>query len=64
LVEAQIAKSKRDARQLVDAGAISVNGEKADLGYRLTTGTLLHNEIALIRKGKKSWHVARWRAGA
>jgi len=44
----------------VSGGAVSVNGEKAGLDDRLTADRLLHGRIALLRRGKKAWHVTRW----
>jgi hypothetical protein len=38
---------------------VSVNGEKAAAEARLTSANLLHGEIALLRRGKKLWHVVR-----
>ncbi len=60
LVLAQVAKSKREARQYVDQGAISVNGRRVDQNFSLTEKDLLNESVALIRRGKKTWHVTRW----
>jgi tyrosyl-tRNA synthetase len=60
LVATQIVKSKREGRQLVESGAISVNGKRAALEDRVGVGDLLHGRIILLRRGKKHWHVARW----
>lgn len=59
LVEAGVAKSKREARQFVQSGAVSVNGDKVGEGFSLTEATLLHSRVALIRRGKKTWHMCR-----
>lgn len=61
LVQAAVAKSKREARELLGSGAVSLNGERVDAEGRLTPGRLLHGKVALLRRGKKSWHVTRWR---
>ena len=61
LVDAQVAKSKREAREFLQSGAVSVNGTRASVDDKLTTDRLLHGSIALIRRGKKTWHVARFR---
>lgn len=60
LMLAQVAKSKREARQFLDSGAISINGQRADQSFVLTKGKLLHQKVALIRRGKKNWHVVRF----
>ncbi|MBM4006607.1 MAG: tyrosine--tRNA ligase [Planctomycetes bacterium] len=54
-----LAASKREAREFLGAGAVSVNGEKIAAEARLTSAHLLHGEIALLRRGKKLWHVVR-----
>lgn len=59
LVETAVAKSKREARQFVQSGAVSVNGDKVGESFRLTRSDLLHGSVALIRRGKKTWHMCR-----
>jgi tyrosyl-tRNA synthetase len=62
LVESDVVKSKREAREFLEQGAIQVNGERADRDARLTSASLLHGEVVLVRKGKKTWHVLRFQA--
>ncbi|MES1173418.1 MAG: tyrosine--tRNA ligase [Myxococcales bacterium] len=59
LVEAGVAKSKREARELLTGNAIAISGRKADADTRVTQDWLLFGEIALVRRGKKSWSVVR-----
>jgi tyrosyl-tRNA synthetase len=60
LLETSLAKSKREAREFLTNGSVSVNGQKAGLDDRLTENNLLHNEMIALRRGKKAWHVTRW----
>ena len=60
LVEAGVAKSKREAREFLANGAISISSRKADAETRVTEEWLLFGEIALIRRGRKTWHVVRF----
>ncbi|MEO7034438.1 MAG: tyrosine--tRNA ligase [Polyangiaceae bacterium] len=60
LVEAGVVKSKREARELLSTNAISISARKADPDTRVTPEWLLFGEIALIRRGKKTWHVVRF----
>jgi tyrosyl-tRNA synthetase len=60
LCAASICASKRQARELLAAGAILLNGHQATLEDRLTVAQLLHGRIAAIRRGKKAWHVTMW----
>ncbi len=55
-----LASSKREAREFLSGGAVSLNGVKADAERRLTERDLLHGSFALLRRGKKHWHVTRW----
>lgn len=61
LAETSLVRSKSEARQQLQSGAISLNGQK--LGSpeaRLRREDLLHGSIALLRRGKKAWHLTRW----
>ncbi|MAY73596.1 MAG: tyrosine--tRNA ligase [Phycisphaerae bacterium] len=60
LIETGLAKSKREAREFVSAGSVSVNGRKLAEGDRVTTDDLLHGSMIAIRRGKKNWHLTRW----
>ncbi len=60
LAATTLATSKRDARQHVSSGAVSVNGVKVDGDRRLTSTDLLHGGTILLRRGKKHWHATRW----
>jgi len=60
LVEAGVAKSKREAREFLSTGAISISSRKADPETAVTAGWLLFGEVALIRRGRKTWHVVRF----
>ena len=60
LVEGGVVKSKREAREFLASGAILINGEKAAPDQRLTQASLLHDEMLLIRRGKKNWHSVRF----
>lgn len=55
-----LAKSKREAREFLSNGSVSVNGAKVGLDDRLTAAQLLHGSVALLKRGKKTWHVTRW----
>lgn len=57
LVETNICKSKREAREFVGNGAILVNGEKVvDDAFIVDRHDAFNNEISIIRKGKKKYH--------
>lgn len=60
LVTTQLAQSKREAKEFLTTGSVTINGRKANPDDRLKTTDLLHNNIIALRRGKKLWHVTRW----
>jgi tyrosyl-tRNA synthetase len=60
LVETALCKSKREAREMLVAGSILVNGQRAGSDDRLTSSSLLHGTLIALRRGKKSWHLLRF----
>ena len=61
LVATGLASSRREAREFLANGSISVNGDRVGPDTRIDESLLLHGETMLLRRGKKNWHVARWR---
>lgn len=55
-----LCESKREARELLNAGAVNVNGMKSSASDVITPENLLHGRFAAIRKGKRTWHLATW----
>ena len=61
LVEAKISSSKRQAREDVTNGAISINGDRiTDLDYIVSSKDRLDDEFAIIRRGKKKYHMVKF----
>jgi tyrosyl-tRNA synthetase len=60
LPQTTLASSKREAREFLQNGAVSVNGEKAELERRLTRRDVLGDGLILLRRGKKQWHASEW----
>ncbi len=61
LVAAKICTSKRQAREDVTNGAISINGEKCtDVSYELKDEDRFGNEFTIIRKGKKKYFMVQF----
>ena len=61
LPQTTLAASKREAREFLQNGAVSVNGEKAGLDRQLRRSDLLGEGLILLRRGKKQWHATEWR---
>lgn len=54
LIEASLAKSKREAREFIQNGAVSLNGDKyQDLEHILSTSDAIEGKFIVIRRGKK-----------
>jgi tyrosyl-tRNA synthetase len=60
LVDGGIVKSKREAREFLGNSAILINGRTPELEAQVASDWLLHDEVLLIRRGKKVWHVVRF----
>lgn len=53
LVAGKVCVSKREARELMQNGSISINGEKVvELEYVLSSDQALFNHYTVIKKGK------------
>ncbi len=58
LVDTGILSSKREAREFISNGSISVNGEKiTDLEYLVNKDTSLYNKYIVVRRGKKKYYL-------
>jgi tyrosyl-tRNA synthetase len=60
LVRVGLAESKRRGRELITTGAIQVNGRKVEAAdAALTRDAVLPGGFVVLRKGKKTFHIAR-----
>jgi len=56
LLKAKVASSKREAREFISGGSISLNGVKVgDSALALTRRGALHNKYYVLRRGKKNY---------
>ncbi len=61
IVEATVSPSKRQAREDVTNGAISINGEKiTEIGYIIGNKDRLEDEFMIIRRGKKNYKMIKF----
>lgn len=61
LVNYKIASSKREAREWITAGSITVNGERVtDLEFVVSKESALEQTLTIIRRGKKKYYVGTW----
>ncbi len=60
LTKNKIASSKREAREFVSAGSITINEEKiTDENYTVTKTLAIDNEILVLRRGKKKYFIGK-----
>lgn len=58
LVNGGVCSSKREAREFINNGSISVNGEKVtDLEKMITKSSCLFGKYIIIRRGKKKYYI-------
>lgn len=56
VIEAKLATSKREAREFIANGAITVNGNKVtDFNHVLTSEEAIDNKYVMLRRGKKKY---------
>ncbi len=60
LVATGLATSKKQAREFLSTGAVTINGQASPADGRLRVGHLLHGSMIAIRRGKKNWHLTTW----
>jgi tyrosyl-tRNA synthetase len=61
LVAAKISPSKRQAREDISNGAVTVNGEKiTDTAYFLTENDRIEGQFTIIRRGKKKYTLIKY----
>lgn len=61
LVAAKVCTSKREAREFIGNGAISINGEIVkDATWQLTSESALEGGIVIIRRGKKKFYMGEF----
>ena len=60
VVNMGIASSKREAREFISSGAISINGEKiTDLEKTIDQNMFIENTYVVVRRGKKNYYIGK-----
>lgn len=61
LVEANIVKSKREARELIAGGSIQINGEKViQADFAISRQDAFNQQLTILKKGKKNYFVLQF----
>ena len=62
LVESGVVASKRQAREDVNNGAISINGDKVtDLAFTIDSSSRLEDSFTVVRRGKKNYKLVEYK---
>ena len=62
LVESGVVTSKRQAREDVNNGAISINGDKVtDLAFAVDSSSRLEDSFTVVRRGKKNYKLVEYK---
>ena len=60
LVEAKLASSNREARQFLQSGAVTVNGDKVtDMNFLLSKDNAIEGRFIVLRRGKKLYALVK-----
>ena len=58
LIRIKASSSKREAREFIKNGAVSINGEKQTDNMKILTRTdALYNKYLIVRRGKKNYYL-------
>ena len=60
LVEHGLFKSKGEARRMIQSGGVYLNNERVAVDLKLTEASLCSEGIAVVRKGKKHYHLMKF----
>lgn len=61
VVNVGVAKSKREAREFIGTGAISINGEKiTDLETKIDESKFIENKYIVVKRGKKKYYLGEF----
>ncbi len=60
LLTMNVAKSKREAREFINTGAISINGERiTDTEKTIDISMFIENTYIVVKRGKKNYYIAK-----
>lgn len=61
LIQTKLALSKREAREFITNGAVSVNGEKqTSVDYQINSLVAIDNKYVVLRRGKKQYAIIKF----
>ncbi len=61
LIDAKLAQSRRESREFINNGAVSLNDEKVtDLEYVVTKDVAIYDQYVVVRRGKKKYAILKF----
>ena len=64
LLTMNVAKSKREAREFINTGAISINGERiTDTEKTIDISMFIENTYIVVKRGKKNYYIGKLSKG-
>ena len=61
LVDTELAKSNKMAREFIGNNAVNVNGQVVEsAGFELSSSNALEGKFFVLRRGKKLFHLAKF----
>ena len=61
LISCEVASSKREAREFLRNGAVTINGEKVtDEAYKVSKQDAIEGKFIVLRRGKKKYALAKF----
>ena len=61
LISAEVASSKREAREFLRNGAVTINGDKiTDESYKVSKNDAIEGKFIVLRRGKKKYALAKF----
>lgn len=61
LIETELAKSRREAREFISNGAVLVNRDKiVDIDFKINKESAYFKQYTIIRRGRKNYAIIKW----
>ena len=60
LVTTGLAQSKREAKEFLGTGSVTLNGRKVGPEDKAMPSDLLYGSLIALRRSKRHWHLTRW----
>ena len=60
LIDVKAASSKREAREFISSGAVTINGDKyTDVEGKINDSMFIENTYLILKRGKKNYYLCK-----